>query len=136
MTALTSEQRSDLIQHALQARHAAYAPYSHYQVGAALLCADGRIFLGANVENAAYPTSICAERVAVFTAVTAGSRQFTAVVVATANGGTPCGACRQVLVEFGLDTLVILVDETGRVVSETDLAALLPGAFLPKDLDK
>jgi len=136
MTALTSEQRSDLIQHALQARHAAYAPYSHYQVGAALLCADGRIFLGANVENAAYPTSICAERVAVFTAVTAGARQFTAVVVATANGGTPCGACRQVLAEFGLDTLVILVDETGRVVSETDLAALLPGAFLPKDLDK
>ncbi len=136
MTALTSAQRRDLIQQALKARQAAYAPYSHYQVGAALLCADGRIFAGANVENAAYPTSICAERVAVFTAVTAGARRFKAVVVATANGGTPCGACRQVLAEFGLDTRVILVDETGSVVSESDLAALLPGAFLPKDLEK
>jgi cytidine deaminase len=136
MPILTSTQRHDLIQQALLARQAAYAPYSQYRVGAALLAADGRVFLGANVENAAYPTSICAERVAVFSAVTAGARQFNAVVVATANGGTPCGACRQVLAEFGLDLTVLLVDDQGRLVSETDLATLLPGAFLPKDLEK
>jgi len=135
MAPLTNAQRRELIQQASQVRQSAYAPYSRYQVGAALLCQDGRIFVGANVENAAYPSSMCAERVAVFTAVTAGARQFAAVVVATANGGTPCGGCRQVLAEFGLETIVILVDETGRVVSETALADLLPGAFLPKDLD-
>ena len=136
MAPLTNAQRRELIQQALQVRQSAYAPYSRYQVGAALLCQDGRIFVGANVENAAYPSSMCAERVAVFTAVTAGERQFAAVVVATANGGTPCGGCRQVLAEFGLETIVILVDETGRVVSETALADLLPGAFLPGDLEK
>jgi cytidine deaminase len=136
MAPLTNAQRRELIQQALQVRQSAYAPYSRYQVGAALLCQDGRIFVGANVENAAYPSSMCAERVAVFTAVTAGERQFAAVVVATANGGTPCGGCRQVLAEFGLETIVILVDETGRVVSETALADLLPGAFLSGDLKK
>ena len=136
MAPLTNAQRRELIQQALQVRQSAYAPYSRYQVGAALLCQDGRIFVGANVENAAYPSSMCAERVAVFTAVIAGERQFAAVVVATANGGTPCGGCRQVLAEFGLETIVILVDETGRVVSETALADLLPGAFLPGDLKK
>jgi cytidine deaminase len=134
MPGLTDEQRQLLIQRALQVRQFAYAPYSHYAVGAALLSPDGRIFVGANVENAAYPTGMCAERVAVFTAVTAGVRQFTAVAVATANGGMPCGSCRQVLAEFGLDTLVLIVNETGRLVTEVTLEDLLPGAFLPKHL--
>jgi cytidine deaminase len=134
MPGLTDEQRQSLIQRALQVRQFAYAPYSHYAVGAALLSPDGRIFVGANVENAAYPTGMCAERVAVFTAVTAGVRQFTAVAVATANGGMPCGSCRQVLAEFGLDTLVLIVNETGSLVTEVTLEDLLPGAFLPKHL--
>ena len=133
---LTDEQKNALIQAALEARKWAYAPYSNYPVGAALLTTSGRIYDGVNVENAAYPTSICAERVAVFNAVTSGARQFSAIVVATANGGTPCGSCRQVLAEFGLETTVIIVDEQGRVVSQASLADLLPGAFLPKDLEK
>lgn len=134
MPGLTAEQRQSLINQALQVRQAAYAPYSHYQVGAALLAADGRVFVGVNVENAAYPTGMCAERAAVFAAVTAGVRQFSAIVVATSNGGMPCGACRQVLAEFGLDTLVLIVNESGQVVSEQPLADLLPGAFLPGHL--
>ena len=134
MAPLTNAQRRELIQQALQVRQSAYAPYSRYQVGAALLCQDGRIFVGANVENAAYPSSMCAERVAVFTAVTAGERQFAAVVVATANGGTPCGGCRQVLAEFGLETRVLITNDQGVVVWETTVADLLPGAFQPDDL--
>jgi cytidine deaminase len=86
---LTDEIRQKLIQAALEARRWAYAPYSNYQVGAALLTASGRIYDGINVENAAYPTSICAERVAVFKAVSEGERQFSAIAVVTSNGGTP-----------------------------------------------
>jgi cytidine deaminase len=133
---LTSEMRQELVARAHQARAAAYAPYSEYPVGAALLAADGRVFLGANVENAAYPTGMCAERVAVFSAVTAGARAFSAIAVVTANGGSPCGACRQVLAEFGLDTLVLTADQEGRILSEAAIRDLLPGAFLPHDLAK
>ena len=135
MPVLTAEQSSEMIRLALQARQSAYAPYSHYQVGAALLATDGRIFSGANVENAAYPTSMCAERVAVFSAIVAGARRFNAIAVATANGAAPCGSCRQVLSEFGMGIIVLIVDASGRVLSETTLADLLPGAFLPKDLE-
>ena len=87
------------------------------------------------MENAAYPTGICAERVAVFKAVSQGERKFVAVAVVTDNGGNPCGSCRQVLSEFGQDTLVLLADSQGRLVSETLLSDLLPGAFGPKDLE-
>lgn len=131
---LTDELRQDLIQHAIEARKWAYAPYSNYAVGAALLAESGRVYSGVNVENAAYPTGICAERVAVFKAVSEGEREFSAIAVVTANGGTPCGSCRQVLSEFGLDTCVIIADEQGRIVLETDVASLLPGAFRPTDL--
>ena len=123
-----------LIQAALQMRQRAYAPYSHYAVGAALLTASGRVFMGCNVENAAYPSSMCAERVAVYKAVSEGEKQFTAIVVATENGGTPCGGCRQVLAEFGLDTVVLIVDGEGAVRQETTVRDLLPGAFGPADL--
>lgn len=132
---MNSEEREKLIAAAMQAREQAYAPYSHYTVGAALLAGSGRIYMGCNIENAAYPTTICAERVATFTAVAEGEREFDTVVVATSNGGSPCGSCRQVLAEFGLQTQVICVDATGRVVLETDLASLLPGAFTPSDLE-
>jgi len=123
-----------LIQAALEARKWAYAPYSNYLVGAALLTVSGVMYDGCNIENAAYPTGICAERVAAFKAVSEGEREFAAIAVATVNGGTPCGSCRQVLAEFGLDTRVIVVDAAGNVILETDVAGLLPGAFTASSL--
>jgi cytidine deaminase len=136
MTVLTDTERKALIKIANEARSQAYAPYSNYRVGAALRTTDGRIFTGVNVENAAYPTSICAERVAVFKAVSEGAHRFEAIAVVTDNGGSPCGACRQVLAEFGLDTLVLIADGRGRLIQETTVAGLLPSAFTPADLDK
>ncbi len=131
---LTSETKQNLIDAAVQARQWAYAPYSHYAVGAALITASGKVYDGVNVENAAYPTTMCAERVAVFKAVSEGERDFVAIVVATSNGGSPCGSCRQVLAEFCLETLVLIVDAEGKIVQETTVRELLPGAFTPKDL--
>jgi len=131
---LTDELRQKIIHTAVEARRWAYAPYSKYPVGAALLTASGRIYDGVNVENAAYPTSMCAERVAVFKAVSQGERQFSAIAVATSNGGTPCGACRQVLSEFGLGTIVLIVNGAGAILQETTVGDLLPGAFGPQDL--
>jgi cytidine deaminase len=131
---LTDELRQKLIETALIARQWAYAPYSNYRVGAAVLTASGRIYDGVNVESAAYPTSMCAERVAIFKAVSEGERQFIAIAVATKNGGAPCGGCRQVISEFGLDTLVIIADGEGNVVQEISISDLLPGAFLPEHL--
>ena len=136
MTVLTDTERKALIKIANEARRQAYVPYSNYRVGAALRTTDGRIFTGVNVENAAYPTSICAERVAVFKAVSEGEQRFEAIAVVTDNGGSPCGACRQVLAEFGLDTLVLIADGRGRLIQETTVAGLLPDAFTPADLDK
>jgi cytidine deaminase len=132
---LANEERERLIAAAIDARQWAYAPYSDYAVGAALLSASGRIYEGVNIENAAYPMTICAERVAVFKAVSEGERQFLAIAVVTKNGGSPCGACRQVLAEFGQDTLVIIADEAGHVVDEKSVRGLLPGAFGPPDLE-
>jgi cytidine deaminase len=131
---LTDELRQKLIETARTARQWAYAPYSNYQVGAALLTASGKIYDGVNVENAAYPTSMCAERVAIFKAVSQGEHQFVAIAVVTKNGGSPCGACRQVISEFGLDTLVIIADAEGKVVMEATIGEMLPGAFRPDHL--
>lgn len=133
---LTKDLRRKLIELALEARERAYAPYSNYRVGAALVTSSGRFFTGCNVENAAYPTSLCAERVAVFKAVSDGEREFTAIAVVTSNGGTPCGACRQVLAEFGLETVVLIADAEGNLKQEATLSELLPGAFGPGDLGK
>lgn len=131
---LTDEQKNQLIQAAIEARQWAYAPYSHYPVGAALLTASGLTYDGANIENAAYPVTICAERVAVFKAVSEGERDFVALAVVTANGGSPCGSCRQVLAEFGLDTTVLIANTEGQVTQETTVGGLLPGAFTPQNL--
>jgi cytidine deaminase len=131
---LTDELKQKLIETSLGVRRWAYAPYSKYHVGAALLTSSGKIYDGVNVENAAYPTSMCAERTAVFKAVSEGEKKFTAIAVASSNGGTPCGACRQVLSEFGLDTVVLVVDGEGNIERETIVAELLPGAFGPEDL--
>ena len=133
---LTDEMRETLVQTAIEARKWAYAPYSGYAVGAALLTASGRLYDGANIENAAYPSTICAERVAVFKAVFQGERLFTAMAVVTLNGGFPCGSCRQVLAEFGLDTQVLIADEEGNVLQEMQVKDLLPGAFTPGFLPK
>ena len=131
---LTDEERQALIDLANEARQRAYAPYSNYSVGAALRTKSGVIFTGVNVENAAYPTTMCAERTAVFTAVTAGEREFEVIAVATENGGSPCGSCRQVLAEFGLDTVVLLANGSGKLTQETTVKELLPGAFTPEHL--
>jgi cytidine deaminase len=131
---LTSDERERLIAAAKEARQWAYAPYSNYAVGAALLSKSGRTYEGVNVENAVFPMTICAERVAVFKAVSEGEHDFEAIAVVTRNGGSPCGACRQVLAEFGLDTVVLIADETGQLVSELTVGDLLPGAFGSQDL--
>ncbi len=134
MSNLSDEECRALIDLAIEARRRAYAPYSNYSVGAALRTRSGRLFTGCNVENAAYPTCMCAERVAVYKAVSEGEREFEVIAVATSNGGTPCGGCRQVLAEFGLDTLVLIADTQGRLIQKTTVAELLPGAFTPDKL--
>lgn len=115
---------------ALEVRQRAHAPYSKYQVGAALLVASGRTFAGCNVENASYGLSLCAERSAILQMVAAGERDPVALVVVTRGPviGTPCGACRQVLAEFALDLPVKLAVEGG-ASKMTTLGALLPDAF-------
>lgn len=130
----TADQQAELVQRAVAAMDWAYAPYSKFPVGAALLAASGRIYDGVNVENAAYPAGVCAERTAVFKAVSEGEREFVAVAVATRGAGAPCGVCRQVLAEFGYNMAVILADKDGSVRLMTTLAALLPEAFLPQHL--
>jgi cytidine deaminase len=131
---LTADQRKVLIERAQAAQRRAYAPYSNYAVGAALLTDSGKIYEGANVENAVYNLGVCAERNAVFTAVAQGEREIVAVAVVSDRGGTPCGACRQVISEFGGDPLVIIADRAGTIVSERPLSSLLPDAFGRRDL--
>lgn len=122
---------------AIETRARAYAPYSRYHVGAAVLTEDGRVFAGCNVENASFGLTICAERTAVGSMIAAGSRRLVAVVVVTAGpeAGAPCGACRQTLFEFAGDAPVrmVAVDAAGTVVDErsSSVHALLPGAFRP-----
>ena len=125
--------RQGLIAQAIAAREQAYAPYSGYRVGAALLTRSGRVYTGCNVENAVYPLCTCAERTAVVKAVSEGEREFVALAVVTENGGSPCGSCRQTLREFGADLLVLISDTQGNS-RETTLAELLPDSFSAADL--
>ena len=125
--------QEELVAQAMRAREQAYAPYSGYQVGAALLAKSGRVYTGCNVENAVYPLVICAERTAVVKAVSEGEREFVALAVVTENGGSPCGSCRQTLREFGADILVLIADATG-AYRETTIAELLPDSFSATDL--
>jgi cytidine deaminase len=133
---LTQNEKQSLVDLANTARQRAYAPYSKYHVGAALRTKTGHIFTGVNVENAAYPQTMCAERVAVFKAVSEGEMEFDAIAVVTENGGSPCGGCRQVLAEFGLDTLVLLANGKGELLKEMTVKELLPEAFTPEKLDR
>lgn len=133
---IDDETRDKLIAAACAAQPRAYAPYSNFRVGAALLSADGRVFTGVNIENASYGLTVCAERNAVGALVDAEGREMVALAVCTDNGVTPCGACRQVLAEFAPaegDVPVWLVDSAGDV-RQTTLWTLLPDSFGEQDL--
>ena len=131
---LTQQEKQSLVDLANTVRQHAYVPYSKYPVGSALRTRSGRLFTGVNVENAAYPQTMCAERVAIFKAVSEGEKDFEVITVVTDNGGSPCGGCRQVMAEFGLDTIVLLADGGGQIVKETTVRELLPEAFTPEHL--
>ncbi len=126
--------RKKLLEMAKKARENAYAPYSNFKVGAAIITEDGKVFTGANVENASYGLSICAERVALFKAVSEGYRKFKAIAIVADTDGpvSPCGACRQVLSEFG-DMDVIMANVKGDM-KVMKLSELLPESFTSEDL--
>ena len=126
---LTESQVLQLLESAREIRLRAYAPYSKYNVGAAILGDDGRIYGGCNVENASYGLSMCAERVAVGSAVSAGCDKPIAIAVVTADGGSPCGACRQVFVEMNPDMQVIIAGANAADYRTTTAAELLPDYF-------
>lgn len=128
----------ELIQESIQAREKAYVPYSKFKVGAALLTKDGKVYTGCNIENASYGLTNCAERTALFKAVSEGDLEFSAIAVVADTAGpvSPCGACRQVMVELCKpDTKVYLTNLKGDV-QETTVAELLPGAFSSEDLNE
>lgn len=134
----TSARTDELVRLALEARQRAYAPYSRFQVGAAVRAADGRVYVGANVENASYGLSICAERSAIAAAVSDGVRELVELAVAlpTSPPAAPCGLCRQMLAEFADDALPItLANEEGERVTVT-LGELLPRAFRGDELER
>jgi cytidine deaminase len=124
-----------LIASAAAARERAYAPYSKFKVGAALKGKSGRVYAGCNVENAVNGSSICAERTAIFKAVSEGEREFEAIAVVTENGASPCGGCRQVMMEFAPDMAVIIADTQGRA-RFTSVRDLLPDGFTPEHLPR
>ena len=124
----------ELITIATEAKNQAYAPYSKFHVGAALLGKSGKVYPGCNVENASYGLTNCAERVAIGVAISSGEKEFEAIAISVKGGGSPCGACRQVLNEFAPNLRVIMADEDGQLVREMTLNQLLPEAFGPKSL--
>jgi cytidine deaminase len=126
---------TELIELARKARKKAYAPYSHYKVGAALLGKSGTVYTGCNVENASYGHTVCAERTAVLKAVSEGETEFAAIAVVTKNGGSPCGACRQVLSEFAPNLTIYIADKNGEYRT-TSMKKLLPDSFTPAHLEE
>ncbi|CAI8024152.1 Cytidine deaminase [Geodia barretti] len=137
---MEDEQRRALVAAAVGAREKAYAKYSDFPVGAALLCRDGSIVTGCNVENAVYPLGLCAERTAVVKAVSEGHREFTAVAVVTKSPScaSPCGSCRQVLSEFSSDGSleVVMARSDGQHYKVMTLSQLLPCSFSNEELEK
>lgn len=129
MTEPKPHELDKLVHLAINARDQAYAPHSHFYVGAAMLMDDGEVICGCNVENASYSMCICAERVAASTAVAQGYRKWKAVAVASVGGVSPCGACRQFLSEFGTDITVVMVDVIDGSRKTRKLSQLLPDAF-------
>ena len=129
-----TDKDEELLQKARDMKRYAYVPYSHYWVGAALRSKDGRVFTGCNVENAAFGNTMCAERTALFKAVSEGAREFTAIAIAAEGSAPfPCGACRQSLYEFAPE-LRVLVTWDGNV-REAKLSELLPEGFGPSSLE-
>ena len=128
---MQAAQHEKLIQRAIEARESAYAPYSQFQVGAALLASSGRIFTGCNVENASYGLCFCAERTAIVKAVSEGESAFDAIAVAIDGGGTPCGACRQFMAEFCDPDVAVIIHDTANSSADAlyTLGELLPHAF-------
>ncbi|HLS52654.1 MAG TPA: cytidine deaminase [Tissierellaceae bacterium] len=128
--------KKDLIKKAIEAKKKAYTPYSNFQVGAAVLTEDGKIYTGCNIEIASYSPTICAERTAIFKAVSEGSKKIQAIAVTgDASPTYPCGVCRQVIREFGKDAVIIIADSEDKF-KEYSLDELLPFSFGPKDLNK
>jgi cytidine deaminase len=125
---------AELVTAATTIRERAYAPYSKFKVGAALLGKSGQVYTGCNVENATYGESICAERTAILKAVSEGERKFDAIAVVTENGVSPCGSCRQVMMEFAPDMAVIIADTQGHIHVTTTARELLPYGFTPDQL--
>ena len=125
-----------LIDAAIAASQHAYMPYSNYRVGAALLTAGGEVYGGCNIESASFTPTVCAERTALFKAVSEGHRDFTAIAVVTRDAGSPCGVCRQMMYEFSPDMRVILADLEGNSHLVTTLRDLLPHGFGPSNLEK
>jgi cytidine deaminase len=125
--------KNDLAKLIAAARHArknAYAPYSNYPVGAAVRAGSGKIYTGCNIENAAYPSGLCAERVAIFKAISEGERKLVALAVVTSNLGAPCGACRQVFSEFADDeAIIVLANTRGNRQMKFTLKEILPARF-------
>lgn len=132
--------KSELVRHALAARERAYAPYSRFKVGSALLDAEGRIHYGCNVENAAYGPTNCAERTALFRAIAdgqaPGSFQAIAIAADTEEATPPCGVCRQVMIELCAPHMPVLMSNLRGEIKETTVEALLPGAFGPAQLGR
>lgn len=134
-SSLTNEAKAELMRAARDVQRFAYAPYSKFFVGSALLASSGKVYLGVNVENASYPVACCAERSAIGAAVTAGERSFVAVAVATdaPSAVFPCGMCAQALRELGPALLVLAAGKDG-VVAEAPLSAILPHAYAGEGL--
>lgn len=138
---MEKEQIRSLIRKAFEARKYAYTPYSHFQVGAALLAQDGKIYTGCNIENAGYTPTNCAERTALFKAVSEGERKFAAIAIVGSMQGTvnklvtgPCGVCRQALYEFSGPDLIVIMARTEEDYIVTTLGELLPYGFGPANL--
>ena len=117
-----------LIKHALTARKRAAAPYSQYQVGSAILTKDNTVILGCNVESKAYPTTLCAERVAIFSAIAQGHQKFSALALVTEDGAFPCGACRQIIHEYAGNIPIYISNGSDEYITKT-ISDLLPNPF-------
>jgi cytidine deaminase len=127
---MNNPDRDELIRAAIGAQQLAFCPYSNFPVGAALRTASGRIYQGVNIENASFGLTICAERVAASSAITAGERDFVEIAVVSRGGVSPCGACRQFLAEFNPSLPIVMIDSLQpNVIHEASLAELLPGRF-------
>ncbi len=136
MNKLSASEREKMLTLAYEAMEKAYTPYSHFQVGACLRGKSGKYYLGCNIESASYTPTNCAERTAVFKAVSEGEREFSGIVIVCSgkNPAAPCGVCRQVLREFCADDMPVLFADAERNYVESTLGELLPHSFGPEDL--